>query len=53
MSEREPTWLERRREKYVADIQRTRRGEQRVPTWVLFLLLVVMVGGWAALIALS
>jgi hypothetical protein len=51
--EREQNWLRRRREKYVAEIQRNRQGGHKVPTWVLVLLLVAMVGGWALLIALS
>lgn len=46
-------WAQRRREKVVAEIQRNRRGEYRVPTWVLALLLVLLVGGWLALVLLS
>jgi hypothetical protein len=53
MTEQEQNWLQRRREKYVAEIQRNRRGENKVPTWVLVLLLVAMVGGWALVIALA
>lgn len=43
-------WLERRREKVVAEIQRNRRGEYRVPTWVLVVVLLAFLAGWAALI---
>jgi hypothetical protein len=43
-------WLERRREKAVAEIERNRRGEYVVPTWVLVVALVAIVIGWAAVI---
>jgi hypothetical protein len=36
----------RRRERIVAEVQRNRRGEHTVPTWVLAVLLAVIVGGW-------
>ncbi|MEV4201869.1 hypothetical protein [Micromonospora globbae] len=45
-------WVERRREKIRAEIERNRRGEYTVPTWVLALALVLIVGGWLALIFL-
>jgi uncharacterized membrane protein YdfJ with MMPL/SSD domain len=35
-------WLQRRREKIVAEIQANRRGEYRVPTWVLTACLAVL-----------
>jgi hypothetical protein len=41
--------LDRRREKIVAEIQRNRRGEYTVPTWVLAALLAAIVLGVAAL----
>ena len=44
------TWAERRRQKIRDEIERNRRGEYTVPTWVLTLALVAMVGGWLALI---
>ncbi|WP_341715914.1 hypothetical protein QQG74_17905 [Micromonospora sp. FIMYZ51] len=44
------TWLDRRREKVRAEIERNRRGEYTVPTWVLALALALMVGAWIALI---
>ncbi len=37
------TWLERRREKIVAEIQANKRGEYTVPTWVLAVALVAMI----------
>jgi hypothetical protein len=39
-----------RREKMIAEIQANRRGEYKVPTWVLALMLVAIVGGFAALL---
>ncbi|GGM06432.1 MULTISPECIES: hypothetical protein [Micromonospora] len=45
-------WLERRREKVRAEIERNRRGEYTVPTWVLTVALVAMIGAWLALIFL-
>lgn len=47
------SWGERRRDKIVAEIQRNRRGEYTVPTWVLTLALVAMVAAVAALVALA
>lgn len=43
-------WLERRRERVIAEIERNRRGEYRVPTWVLVVTLLAFLTGWAALI---
>ncbi len=37
----------------MAEIQRNRRGEYKVPTWVLAAILVAFVAAWAALIFLS
>jgi hypothetical protein len=45
--------LERRRQKIADEIARNRRGEYSVPTWVLVLALVLIVGGWLALVLLS
>jgi hypothetical protein len=47
------SWINRRRDRIVAEIQRNRRGEYKVPTWVLAVLLVVIVASWVALITLS
>ena len=46
-------WLARRRDRMVAEIERNRRGDHRVPTWVLALALVAMIALWAAVILLS
>ncbi|MEU5910068.1 hypothetical protein [Micromonospora sp. NPDC047527] len=46
-------WVERRREKIRAEIDRNRRGDYTVPTWVLALALALIVGGWLALIFLA
>lgn len=50
---RPTNWMERRRQKIADEIARNRRGEYTVPTWVLFLALVAMIGGWIALIVLA
>lgn len=46
-------WLARRREKIVAEIARNRRGEHKVPTWVLVAILLAVLAGWAALVLLA
>ncbi|WP_416905044.1 hypothetical protein [Micromonospora echinospora] len=46
-------WVERRRQKIRDEIERNRRGEYTVPTWVLALALAAMVGGWLALMFLA
>ncbi|MFF5173565.1 hypothetical protein ACFY3U_13095 [Micromonospora sp. NPDC000089] len=46
-------WVERRREKIRGEIERNRRGEYTVPTWVLTVALVAIVAGWLALIFLA
>jgi len=43
-------WIQRRREKVVAEIERNRRGDYKVPTWVLAVALAVVVLAWVALI---
>jgi hypothetical protein len=43
----------RRRAKIVAEIERNRRGDYTVPTWALALILIVLVGGFAALVVFS
>jgi hypothetical protein len=51
--DREPlNWVERRRQKIRDEIARNQRGEYTVPTWVLTVALVAMVGGWLALVFL-
>jgi hypothetical protein len=48
-----PGFWQRRRDKFVAEIERNRQGGHKVPTWVLALALVSFVAVWAAVIALS
>lgn len=45
--------MQRRRDKIYEEIQRNRRGEYTVPTWVLVLILVAIVAGFAALLVLA
>ena len=47
------SWIDRRRAKIVAEIERNRRGDYKVPTWVLVAALVAFVVGWAALVFLT
>lgn len=51
--ERRTSYLDRRRERVVAEIQRNRRGEYVVPTWVLVVALVAVVASLAALVMLT
>jgi hypothetical protein len=44
--------LERRRDRIVEEIRRNRRGEYKVPTWVLAVALFAVIGAWVALIIL-
>jgi hypothetical protein len=46
-------WAQRRRDRIVAEIQRNRRGEYQVPTWVLAVILVAFVAAWLTWILLS
>ena len=46
-------WLVRRRRRIREEIERNRRGEYKVPTWALALILVAVLVGWAAIIFLS
>ena len=43
----------RRRARIAAELERNRRGEHTVPTWVLVVILLALVGGLALLIVLS
>jgi hypothetical protein len=45
-------WLTRRR-KIQEEIERNRRGDYKIPTWVLTATLVVIVTAWLLLIILS
>lgn len=42
--------VNRRRAKIMAEIERNRRGEYTVPTWVLAMILLMIIAGYAALI---
>ena len=44
-------WLQRRQAKIRDEIDRNRRGDYTVPTWVYAVALVILVGAWIALIA--
>jgi hypothetical protein len=46
-------WLVRRRRKIQEEIERNRRGEYKVPTWVLVALLVAIVTAWVLLVVLA
>jgi hypothetical protein len=46
-------WVQRRRERIRAEIERNRGGKPAIPTWVLALILVVIVVGWTTLVVLS
>jgi hypothetical protein len=48
-----PGFWQRRRDRFVAEIERNRAGGHRIPTWVLALALVAMLAAWAAVITLS
>ncbi|BCJ77244.1 hypothetical protein CS0771_67880 [Catellatospora sp. IY07-71] len=43
-------WVQRRRDRIYNEIQANRRGEYRVPTWVLATVLGLIVAGWLGLI---
>ncbi|GAA1596154.1 hypothetical protein [Actinoplanes couchii] len=42
--------VDRRKERIRQQIAKNRAGDYTVPTWVLTLLLVALIGGWALLI---
>ena len=50
---RRPGFWQRRRDKFVAEIERNRQGGHRIPTWVLAAALVAMLALWSAVILLS
>jgi hypothetical protein len=45
--------INRRRDRIVAEIQRNRRGQYRIPTWVLTVALVALLAGWVLLVVLG
>jgi hypothetical protein len=48
-----PAFVYYRLDRIRAEVERNRRGEYVVPTWVLALTLVVLVAGWVLLVALA
>ena len=48
-----PGFWQRRRDRFVAEIERNRAGGHRVPTWVLAVALLAMITLWAAVVLLS
>lgn len=52
-SREHPDRMTRRRERIRAEIERNRRGEYTIPTWVLVVALLAIVGGWIAVVALA
>jgi hypothetical protein len=46
-------WLQRRRDQVAEEIARNRRGEYKIPTWVLAVILFAFVAAWVALIILG
>ena len=46
-------WLQKRRDKVRAEIDRNRRGDYKVPTWVFAVLLVALLAGWLLLVFLG
>ena len=44
---------QRRRDRFVAEIDRNRQGGHRIPTWVLSAAVLAMLAAWAAVILLS
>jgi hypothetical protein len=48
-----PAFVYHRRDRIRAEVERNRRGEYVVPTWVLALILVLFVAGWVLLVALA
>lgn len=51
--QQQTSWLARRRQQVAEEIARNRRGEYRVPTWVLTLILVAFVAVWVAVVAFA
>ena len=53
LSERRVARMERRRNKIREEIERNRRGEYKVPTWVLAVALIAFIAGWVAMVVFS
>jgi hypothetical protein len=45
--------VNQRRDRIVAEIQRNRRGEHAIPTWVLAAVVVLIIGGFVALVVFT
>lgn len=52
-SSEKQSWAERRRQKIREEIERNRRGEYTVPTWVLALALALIVAAWVAVVVFA
>jgi hypothetical protein len=46
-------WIQTRRRKVIDEIDRNRRGEYRIPTWVLAAALGIIVVAWVAVIVFA
>jgi hypothetical protein len=46
-------WLQSRKIKVTAELDRNRRGDYTVPTWVLAVALLVVIAAWAAIVVLG
>nr|WP_090800853.1 hypothetical protein [Asanoa ishikariensis] len=46
-------WLQKRQQKVRDEIDRNRRGDYKVPTWVMAALLVALVAAWLLFIFLT
>lgn len=46
-------WLQKRQQKVRDEIDRNRRGDYKVPTWVMAVLLVALITGWLLLVFLN
>ncbi len=45
--------LKRRQQRIREELERDKHGEHKVPTWVLVLVLLALIGGWIAVVALT
>jgi hypothetical protein len=45
--------IKRRQQRIREEIERSKAGDHKVPTWVLVVILLVLLGGWLMLILLS
>jgi len=50
VSRRQP-WLAKRKSKVIDELERNRRGEHRVPTWVLAAALIAVIAFWVVIVA--